>query len=529
MPESQPTAVAVDRHGPLQLAGRVFYPVVILILALVVPTMIWPETMSSAFDVVLAAIVHYFGWYYIAVCAGFIAFCIWVGCSRFADLRLGPDDSRPEFSRLSWYTMLFSAGIGIGVIFYGTAEPVAHYHDAPRQMASETVEAARYAVHLAWMEWGACAFAIYIIVGLALGFATHRRGRPLSIRWGLEPLLGRWVHGVVGDIVDIVAIIGTVFGLATSLGLGVIQINTGLEYLGIVQSSLDLRVTIIALISVAAGISVLSGLSRGIKWLSNLNIALAIVLLLFVFAFGPTVFLLKALTASFGYYFQHIIQSSFQTDFATGSDQWQSYWTVFFLAWWIAWGPFVGTFLARISYGRTVREFALGVLCIPTLGIFLWFGTMGWAALHREMFGIGGLGDVPTQQVVFDYLSGLPLPTLSSMIAIVLIVTFFVTSADSGAFVVAVLSTGGLTRPPTMTRAFWVVLQGLVSIALAIAGGLSALQTASLVGGLPFSVVMILMCVAVVKSMQHELAQTTTAGASSAPSAARNQTPGADR
>ncbi|MES1953355.1 BCCT family transporter [Salinisphaera hydrothermalis] len=505
MPDSNPTAPVVERHGPLQLAGRVFYPVVTLILALVVATIIWPKSMSAVFNVLLADIVHYFGWYYIFICAGFIGFCIWVGCSRFGTLRLGPDDSRPEFSRFSWYTMLFSAGIGIGVIFYGTAEPVAHYHHAPRQMASETIAAARYAIQLTWMEWGAGAFAIYIIVGLALGFATHRRGRPLAIRWGLEPLLGRWVHGWIGDLIDIVAIIGTVFGLATSLGLGVIQINTGLQYLGIAHSSLDLRITIIALISLAAGVSVLSGLSRGIKWLSNLNILLAAMLLAFVFVFGPTVFLLKALTASFGYYFQHILQTSFETDFATGSDKWQSYWTVFFWAWWIAWGPFVGTFLARISRGRTVREFALGVLCIPTLGIFLWFGTMGWAALHREMFGAGGLGDVATQQVVFDYLGGLPFPTISSILAIVLIVTFFVTSADSGAFVVAVLSTGGLTRPPVSTRAFWVLLQGLVSIALAIAGGLSALQTASLVGGLPFSIVMILMCVAVVKSMQREL------------------------
>jgi len=499
-------AELVHRHGPLKLAGRVFYPVVIFILALVAATMLYPERLSTLFDDVLAAIVHYFGWYYVFVCAAFIGFCIWVGCSRFGQLRLGPDDSRPEFSRLSWYTMLFSAGIGIGVIFYGTAEPVAHFHNAPRELTSNTVEAARYAVHLTWMEWGGCPFAIYIVVGLALGFATHRRGRPLTIRWGLEPLFGRWVHGWVGDLIDIVAMIGTVFGLATSLGLGVMQINTGLDTLGIFDASLDLRITLIALISLAAGVSVLTGLSRGIKWLSNLNILLAVFLLVWVLTLGPTLFILKSVTASIGYYFTHILQSSFETDFAQKSDQWQSYWTVFFWAWWIAWGPFVGTFLARISRGRTVREFTLGVLSVPTLGIFIWFGTMGWAALEREMFGVGGLGDIAAQQVIFDYLGGLPLSFYSSLLAIMLIVTFFVTSADSGAFVLAVLSTGGLTRPPTTTRAFWVLLQGLVSIALALAGGLAALQAASLVGGLPFSVVMILMCVAVVKSMQRDLA-----------------------
>ncbi|WP_158583342.1 BCCT family transporter [Salinisphaera sp. Q1T1-3] len=496
----------IARHGPLRLAGRVFYPVVVLILALVVATIAAPETMSHAFSVTLDAIVHYLGWYYVLACAGFIGFCFWVGLSRFGSLRIGPDDARPDFSRLSWYTMLFSAGIGIGVIFYGTAEPVAHYHNAPREFASNTVEAARYAVHLTWMEWGMTPFAIYIVVGLALGFATHRRGRPLTIRWGLEPLLGRRVEGWLGDLIDIVAIIGTVFGLATSLGLGVMQINSGLDKLGLIESSLDWRVTFIALISLGAGISVLSGLDRGIKWLSNVNIALACVLLFWVLSFGPTVFLLKSVTASIGYYFNHILQSTFETDFAQRSDQWQSYWTVFFWAWWIAWGPFVGTFLARISRGRTVREFALGVLLIPTAGICLWFGVMGWAALHREMFGPGGLGDVPGKQVIFDYLAGLPLSFYSSLLAIALIVTFFVTSADSGAFVLAVLSTGGLTRPPAPTRALWVLLQGLVSIALALAGGLSALQAASLAGGLPFSIVMIALCVAVVKSMQRDLA-----------------------
>ncbi|WP_353224208.1 BCCT family transporter [Salinisphaera sp. C84B14] len=502
---------SVSRHGPMRLVGRVFYPVILLMALLIGVTVLAPEATKNAFDAILSWMVHYFGWYYIFVCAGFIGFSFWVGCSSFGKLRLGPDDSRPAFSRLSWYTMLFSAGIGIGVIFYGTAEPVAHYHNAPRQLTSETVEAARYAVHLAWMEWGAAPFAIYIIVGLALGFATHRRGRPLAIRWGLEPLFGRWVHGWVGDLIDIVAIVSTVFGLATSLGLGVIQINAGLDYLNLFDASLDLRVTIIALISLAAGVSVLSGLSRGIKWLSNLNIALASILLLLVFFAGPTVFILKALTSSFGYYFQNILQSSFETDFATGSDQWQSYWTVFFMAWWIAWGPFVGTFLARISRGRTVREFTLGVLIIPTIGIFVWFGVMGWAALHREMMGAGGLGDLPAQLVIFEYLSDLPLSFFSSLLAIVLIVTFFITSADSGAFVVSVLSTGGLEHPPVLTRAFWVIVQGLVSISLALAGGLVALQTASLVGGLPFSVVMILMCVAVVKSMRMELAAQETA------------------
>jgi len=501
---SDPVASAAT--GPFKLVGRVFYPVVALIILFVAATIYAPDQMSAVFDETMAGIVHYFGWYYIAITAGFIGFSIWVGASRYGQLRLGPDDSRPDFSRLSWYTMLFSAGIGIGVIFYSTAEPIAHFHSAPRQVTSETIEAARYAVHITWMEWAVAPFAIYIVVGLALGFATYRRGRPLTIRWALEPLLGDRVRGWIGDVIDITAILGTVFGLATSLGLGVMQINTGLEYLGVADSSQSLRIAIIAVITLAAGLSVLTGLTRGIKWLSNLNIALAVLLLIFVFTFGPTIFLLEALVAQTGYYASHILQSTFETDFA-GDDVWQSYWTTFFWAWWIAWGPFVGTFLARISRGRTVREFALGVLIVPSIGIFIWFGTMGWAALHREMFGAGGLGDLATQEVVFEFLSGLPLSVFSSVLAMILITTFFVTSADSGAYVVSTLSTGGMENPPLATRAFWVALQGAVSIALAVAGGLSALQTASLVGGLPFSLVMIAMCVAVVRSMRIEMAE----------------------
>ena len=512
-------AELVHRHGPLKLAGRVFYPVVIFILALVAATMLYPERLSTLFDDVLAAIVHYFGWYYVFVCAAFIGFCIWVGCSRFGQLRLGPDDSRPEFSRLSWYTMLFSAGSGIGVIFYGTAEPVAHFHNAPRELTSNTVEAARYAVHLTWMEWGGCPFAIYIVVGLALGFATHRRGRPLTIRWGLEPLFGRWVHGWVGDLIDIVAMIGTVFGLATSLGLGVMQINTGLDTLGIFDASLDLRITLIALISLAAGVSVLTGLSRGIKWLSQVNMWLTIVLLMFFFAWGPTQYLIVSLFEATVAYAANLITftlyvESVPTEATRWSDMWQGWWTTFYWGWWISWAPFVGVFVARVSRGRTVREFILGVVGVSSLLSFVWIVAYGGTALWAELVGPGGVSDAVSANVsmalfaTFEAMDVGAIGVVAGVLGTILVTTYFVTSSDSGTLVVATILSEGNEHPMYRHRVIWGSLEGIVAAVLLVAGGsaaLSTLQTAAIIAALPFSLIMVLMAVAIIRclSMEH--------------------------
>lgn len=485
----------------LQLNMKVFIPSILIIGTLVIVTAVIPETMGTVFSATLAGVVDTFGWWYILIVAACIAFTLWIGFSRFGKIRLGKDHDRPEFSRISWYAMLFSAGIGIGVLFYGTSEAVAHYTTPPRQVPEQTIEAARYGVHITWMEWGAGAFAIYVVAGLGIALATHRRGRPISIRWALEPIFGDRVKGWLGHVIDIIAIFSTVLGLATSLGLGALQLSTGLEYIDLISISGSGVVFLILGIAALAGISVISGLGRGIKWLSNINVALAGLLLLFVLLAGPTMFILEATVSQVGYYAQNILQSSFETDFSEGN-AWQSYWTTFFWAWWVAWGPFVGTFLARISKGRTIKEFSLGVLVVPTTAIFLWFSVMGWSSLNREIFGSGGLADLAPEQVIFEYLSGLPLSAISSILTLVLIVTFFVTSADSGALVVATISTGGMTNPPAYTRIFWVLMIAGVASVLSIAGGLSALQTASVVGGLPFTAVMVFMAWGVIRDLR---------------------------
>lgn len=487
---------------------RVFVPAAVITGALVVATALAPERMADLFGRALEDVVRLFGWWYILLAAGCIVFALLVGASRLGRVTIGPDGARPEFSRLSWYTMLFSAGIGIGVLFYGTAEAVVHYTSPPpRGTEAGSLEAARYGVHISWVEWGIGAFAIYVVAGLAIALAVHRRGRPLSIRWALEPLLGDRVRGWIGDVIDVVAILATVFGLSTSLGLGSLQLNTGLDFLGWADNSKTTQLILILVIGAVAAASVLSGVNRGIKWLSNVNVSLAMVLLLFVLLAGPTLFVLEATVSQVGYYLQNVVQTTFETDFAEGADGdlWQSYWTTFFWAWWVSWGPFVGTFLARISRGRSVKEFCLGVLLIPAGGIFVWFSVMGWSALEREMSDPGSLSSLATEHVLFEFLSGLPLSTISSLVAIILIVTFFVTSADSGALVMATLSSGGSISPSALTRAVWIALLVGMAAVLVTAGGLGALQTAAVVGGLPFSIVMVLMAASAVRDANRQL------------------------
>jgi len=487
----------------------VFFPAAGLILLFVLLGMIFPGAMSTALGEVQNAIVSGAGWYYILIVAGFILFSFWIGFSRFGKIRLGREGERPEFSRLSWFAMLFSAGMGIGLMFYGVAEPVAHFAGPPERSSAEpeTIQAAEGAMHLTYVHWGLHAWAIYVVVGLALAYAVHRKGRPLSIRWALEPLLGDRVKGWLGDVIDVTAIFGTLFGIATSLGLGVLQINAGLDYLGVVGSSTGVQLVLIAAITLVATLSVVSGLGRGIKWLSNVNIGLAGFILLFVLAFGPTLFLLREFIGSIGFYLQNVLGTTFQADAFYG-EEFQAAWTTFYWGWWISWAPFVGVFIARISRGRTVREFVLGVLLVPTLITFLWFTVLGGTALNRELFGGGGLVDLAPEQALFEMLGGLPLSGLVNVIAVTLVITFFVTSSDSGSLVVDTLAGGGDINPPVVSRVFWAVLEGAVAGALLVVGGsnaLGALQTAAIATALPFSFVMVAMCVATTKAFHREL------------------------
>ncbi|RJK92455.1 BCCT family transporter [Vallicoccus soli] len=488
----------------------VFWPSVVLIGAFVLFAVVAPTTAESAIGAVQDSIVGSLGWYYTLLVAAFIAFALWVGLGRAGDITLGRDGEEPEFGLRSWFAMLFSAGMGIGLVFWGVAEPLNHYAAPKPGVTGDEVQLAQQAINQTYVHWGLHAWAIYVVVGLGVAYAVHRRGRPVSIRWALEPLLGRRVQGRLGDAVDTAAVVGTVFGVATSLGLGVIQIGAGLDFLGLAESSTTVQVVAIAVITALATLSVVSGVGRGIKWLSNANIGLAAALLVFVLVAGPTLFLLREFVQSIGYYLQDVLRLTFDVTAFQGEagEAWQASWATFYWGWWISWSPFVGVFIARISRGRTVREFVGGVLLVPTLVTFLWFAVLGGTALHRELFGGGGLvgedGSVDTESALFGLLDGLPGGPVVVGMTILLVVTFFVTSSDSGSLVVGMLTAGGDPEPPTWLRVLWSCLQGLVAAALLLAGGLVALQTASIVVALPFSLVMVGIAVALVRALRAE-------------------------
>ena len=497
-------------------APRVFYPALAVIAGFVIFALAAPERMGDVFGALSSGVVGDLGWYYILIVSGFVAFALWVALSPMGRIVLGRDEDEPEFGLLAWFSMLFAAGMGIGLVFWGVAEPLSHFASPPPGTGESAAERARAATDVTYLHWGLHAWAIYVVVGLAMAYAVHRRGRPVSIRWTLEPLFGDRVKGWIGDLIDVIAVVGTLFGVATSLGFGVSQVGAGLEFLGVVgEVSKALLVVLVVAITALATLSVASGLDKGIKILSNVNMGLAAGLMLAVLVLGPTVFLLGDFVSSIGSYVSNFFRLSFQTLSFQGEDGtgWVSGWTTFYWGWWMSWAPFVGVFIARISKGRTVREFVSGVLLVPTLVTFAWFAVFGGSGIYQEIFGGGGLvdgeGTVDTDSALFQVLNGLPMAGLLSTIAIVLVVVFFVTSSDSGSYVVDMLASGGDPNPPVWSRIMWAVLEGAVAISLLLAGGggLSALQTAAILLALPFSVVMVLMVVATSRALLREHGQ----------------------
>ncbi|NHA67139.1 BCCT family transporter [Phycicoccus flavus] len=493
-------------------APRVFWPALAVIGGFVVLALLAPEWTGDAFGALSSGVVDKLGWYYILIVSGFVAFSLWAAIGPTGRVVLGKDGEKPEFGLMAWFAMLFAAGMGIGLVFWGVAEPLSHFNSPPPGTGDTPGEMARAATDVTYLHWGLHAWGIYVVVGLAVAYAVHRKGRPVSIRWALEPLLGDRVKGALGDVIDVIAVVGTLFGVATSLGFGVSQVGSGLQFLGAVDSVGNVLLVVLVLgITALATLSVATGLEKGIKILSNLNMAIAAALMLFVLIAGPTVFLLGDFVSSVGSYVGNFFRLSFQTLSFEGEDgtAWVSGWTTFYWGWWMSWAPFVGVFIARISKGRTVREFVAGVLLVPTLVTFLWFAIFGGAGIYREIFGGGGLiGEegVDTTSALFQLLDGFPLAGLTSVVAIVLVVVFFVTSSDSGSYVVDMLSSGGDPNPPVWSRVMWALLEGAVAIALLLAGGggLSALQTAAILLALPFSLVMIGMVLALTRALLRE-------------------------
>lgn len=446
------------------------------------------------------------GWFYMAVVAMFFVFVIYLAFSRYAFVRLGPDDSRPDFSYPSWFAMLFSAGMGIGLMFFGVAEPVTHFI-APPVGEGGDVAAARQAMQLTFFHWGLQAWAIYIVVGLSLAYFSFRHGLPLTIRSAFYPLLGDRIYGPIGHAIDIFAVLGTMFGVATSLGIGVMQVNAGLSYLFDVPVSTTVQVGLIACITGLATISVVKGLDGGIRRISEFNMIMAVVLLIFMLVVGPTVTLLSSLIQNIGAYLSGMVEMTMML-YAYEPNDWMGDWTLFYWAWWISWSPFVGMFIARVSRGRTIREFILGVMLVPTGFTFMWLSFFGNTAIFLELGGVGNEianavnNDMPT--AVFVLLEQLPWTTFMSVLTTLLVITFFVTSSDSGSLVIDIITSGGQEDPPVWQRIFWAVSEGVVAAVLLIAGGLSALQTAAITSALPFSIIMLFICFALLKGLKAE-------------------------
>ncbi len=483
-----------------------------LVLIFCALAMLNPDGAGAVFGQVQAWIVEKAGWFYVLSVAGFLIFVVVLAASRFGRVRLGPDGARPDYSYLSWFAMLFSAGMGIGLMFFGVAEPIMHFTSPPAGEAA-TVEAARQAMRITFFHWGIHAWAIYAVVALSLAYFAFRHNLPLTIRSSLYPLIGDRIHGPIGHAVDIFAVLGTIFGVATSLGFGVIQVNSGLEYLFGVPSNLFVQLGLIATITGIATISVVLGLDSGIRRISELNMILAISLLAFVLVAGPTVFLLQTMVQNTGMYLSELFAMTFNL-YAYEPGDWIGGWTLFYWGWWIAWSPFVGMFIARVSRGRTIRQFVVGVLFVPVGFTFIWMTFFGDTAIHMVMMqGMNSLADAvaaDTSVALFQFFDNLPLSTIASLIATLLVITFFVTSSDSGSLVVDMLTSGGREDSPTWQRVFWAVIEGLVAGTLLLAGGLGALQTASIASALPFTLVMIVMCWGLARALRVDVVKRTT-------------------
>ena len=501
---TEQAASAVPRPK-IQVNPPVFFISAALILVFVLFGAIFPELAGAMFDQVQTRIVRDFGWFYILSVAIFLIFVIFLMVSRYGDVKLGPDDSEPDYSYLSWFSMLFSAGMGIGLLFFGVAEPIQHYSKPPVGPGS-TVDSAREAMILTFFHWGVHAWAIYIVIGLALAYFAFRRGLPLTLRSGLYPLIGRRINGPIGHAIDIFAVLGTMFGVATSLGFGVLQVNAGFSYLFGIPVNAAVQVGLIAAITGLATLSAGTGLDKGVRRLSELNIILAVALLIFVLAAGSTVFLLQAYVQNIGAYLGAVVQRTFRM-YAYEPNTWLGDWTLFYWGWWISWSPFVGMFIARISRGRTIREFTTGVLLVPVLFTFLWMTVFGNTAIALDLSGTAPIVKAVAENMpvaLFKMLEQLPFPLISSGIATLLIITFFVTSADSGALVIDMITSGAAPNPPVWQRIFWAVSAGVVAAVLLVAGGLKGLQTAALVSALPFAVVMLFICYGLLRALQTE-------------------------
>ena len=469
-------------------------------------------SLSSASKTGLAWVVTNTGWLFSLAATFFVFFVIWLAAGRYGRIPLGRDGEAPEFTTVSWVAMMFSAGMGIGLMFYGAAEPLAHFVTPPPGTgAPGNPQAVENAMATTLFHWSLHPWAIYAVVGLSIAYGVFRKGRPLTISAVFEPLIGRrQAYGPAGKVIDIFAIFATLFGSATSLGIGALQIANGMTIVGWVgETGNQLLVGIITVLTICFVVSAVSGVEKGIQWLSNTNMILAVLLAVFVFVVGPTVFILNLVPTSVGTYLQDLMAMSARTNASGGSgiDAWLSSWTIFYWAWWVSWTPFVGMFIARISRGRTIRQFVTGVLLVPSIVSVIWFAVFGGAAIRAEQAS-GALSTITSaEETLFALLGTMPWATATSVIVMILVGVFFVSGADAASIVMGTLSENGTIEPSRFTVIFWGIATGAVAAVMLIIGGqdaLNGLQTVIIIAGLPFIIIMVGMAIALVQDLRHD-------------------------
>lgn len=477
-----------------------------VMLVLVIIGVVWPDALEQATTNIQAFISSRLGWYYLIVVTFFVIVALVFLITPVGKIKLGKPGVKPEFSRPTWIAMLFSAGMGIGLVFWGTAEPISHYAVSSPTLETGTDQAIKDALRFTYFHWGIHAWGIYGIVALVLAYFNYRHDKPGLISATLGPIIGeKAARGTIGKVIDIFSVIATVIGVATTLGFGAVQINGGLAYLFDIPNNFFMQLVIIVIVTVLFMISAWTGLGKGIKILSNANMGLAGILFLLIFILGPTQFILNMFTNSLGSYVQNLPGMSFRiAPLNDETREWIKGWTIFYWAWWIAWSPFVGIFIARVSKGRSIREFVFTVLIVPSVIGFLWFATFGGTAIHLEHNGIATISELATEESLFGVFSNFPFGIVASIVAITLISTFFITSADSGTFVLGLMTTGGTGDPGQTIKLTWGVLLSATALALLYTGGLQALQNTMIIAALPFSIIMLLMSVSFVKSVYKE-------------------------
>ena len=485
---------------------NVFFSTVAIISIFLVVVVLAPNSFELITKNLNQWVTDSFSWFYVLSVAIFLILLIYIALSDMGKIKLGPDHSQPNYSNASWFALLFTAGMGIGLMFFGVAEPVMHYVSPP-EGAGETIQAAQQSMRVTFFHWGFHAWAIYTVVGLALAYFAYRHNLPLKIRSALYPIIGQKIYGPIGDAVDTFATIGTVFGVATTLGFGVTQINSGLNYLFGIQQATSTQVILIIVVSTMASMSVFLGLDKGIKRLSELNLILVLTLLLFVFFASSSIYLLQTTIQNAGQYVSNLFAMTFNL-YAYQPNGWIGGWTIMYWAWWISWSPFVGMFIARVSKGRSIREFIVGVLLIPTGFTLIWMGFMGNAALYSILHEANHSLVVAVQRdssvALFAFLQSLPFSSVMSLLATCLVMLFFVTSADSGALVTDYL-TAKSENSPIWQRLFWTVLMAVLAIVLLLVGGLGALQSATMMSALPVTFIMLLICWGLVKALRLDV------------------------